>query len=75
MNSELEALILAYEKVSSSPDKEAEHHLLTFELLLDGVMARQPGVSRDILRRSIVKAHRQWALKQDAKPPAIPAKA
>jgi hypothetical protein len=57
MNRELEAIILAYEKVSTSRDKEAEHNLLAFELLLDGVMERQPGVSRDILRRSVIKAH------------------
>jgi len=30
MNSELEALILAYEKVSASNDKEAEERLLAF---------------------------------------------
>jgi hypothetical protein len=75
MNRELESLILAYEKVSASRDKEAGNHLLAFESLLDGVMERRPGVSRDILRKSVIKAHRAWALKQDAKPPAIPPKA
>jgi len=75
MNRELEALILAYEEVSASSNKEAEHHLLAFESLLDGVMERQSGVSRDILRRSVIKAHRKWALKQDEKPPTIPPKA
>jgi hypothetical protein len=75
MNRELEALILAYENVSASKDKEAEQCLLVFESLLDKVMERQPGPSRDILRRSVIKAHRQWALKQDRKPPTIPPKA
>jgi hypothetical protein len=75
MNRELEALILAYEKVSATRDKEAEHNLQFFESLLDRVMERQPGMSRDILRRSILKAHRKWALKQDVKPQSIPPKA
>jgi ribosomal protein S6 len=75
MNRELEALILAYEKVSASKDKEAEHYLLAFESLIDSVMERQPNLSRDILRKSVIKAHRQWALKQDSKPPTIPPKA
>jgi len=75
MNRELELLILAYEKVSASRDEEAEHYQQIFEALLDEVMERQPGVSRDMLRKSIIKAHRAWALKQDVKPPAIPPKA
>jgi hypothetical protein len=75
MNPELEALILADEKVSASKDKEAENCLLVFESLLDKVMERQPKMSRDIVGKSMVKAHRKWALKQDCKPPAIPAKA
>jgi hypothetical protein len=75
MNRELVALILAYEKVSGSRDKEAEHNLLAFESLLDRVMERRPSVSRDILRRSVIKAHRKWALQQDNKPQSIPPKA
>jgi ribosomal protein S6 len=67
MNRELEAIILAYEKASASRDKEAEHYLLAFESLLDSVMERQPNLSRDILRKSVIKAHRKWALKQDSK--------
>ncbi len=72
MNRELEALILAYEKVSASRDQEAARCLLAFESLLDKVMERQPKLSRDFLRKSVIKAHRKWALKQDARPPAIP---
>jgi hypothetical protein len=75
MNQELETLILAYEVVSASRDTEAEQALQIFEARLDEVMNRNPGVSRDILRKSIIKAHRQWALKQETKPPAIPPKA
>ncbi|MGA2751424.1 MAG: hypothetical protein ABSG59_21875 [Verrucomicrobiota bacterium] len=75
MNRELESLILAYEKVSASRDKEAEQYLLEFETLLDDVMEKHPAVSRDILRKSIIKAHRKWALKQQIKPAAIPPKA
>jgi hypothetical protein len=75
MNRELEALILAYEAVSASRDKEAEDNMQAFESQLDGIIARSPGVARDVLRKSIIRAHRQWALKQDRKPPAIPPKA
>jgi len=75
MNRELESLILAYEAVSASRDREAERCMEVFEALLDDVLKRHPGLSRDVLRKSIVKAHRKWALKQDDKPPAIPPRA
>ncbi len=75
MNPELEALVLAYEAVSASRDKEAQRCMERFEALLDGVMQRCPGLSRDVLRTSKVKAHRKWALSQDRKPPAIPPQA
>jgi hypothetical protein len=75
MNRELEAVIPAYEKVSASKDKEAECSELAFQSLLDEVIQRQPNLSRDVLRKSIIKAHRKWALKQDGKPPAIPPRA
>jgi hypothetical protein len=75
MNRELEALILAYEKVSTSKDKDAARHLFDFELLLDKVMQRQPRVSRDFLRQGVIKAHRKWAMQQDRKRSAIPPKA
>jgi hypothetical protein len=75
VNKELEALILAYEEVSAARDKEAEDRMVVFETLLDRVMERNPGPSRDDVRKIIIKAHRKWALKQDNKPPAIPPKA
>lgn len=75
MNRELESLILAYEAVSAARDMEAEQCLAVFEALLDDVMIVHPGVSREILRKSILKAHRQWAFKQAQKPPAMPPKA
>ena len=46
-----------------------------FESLLDKVMERKPGVSRDILRKSITKQHTKRTLSQDKKPPALPPKA
>jgi hypothetical protein len=75
MNRELESLILAYEKVSASKDKQAGDALVAFDSLLDRVMERQPKLSRDNLRKSVIKAHRKWALKQDGKPSTIPPKA
>jgi hypothetical protein len=38
MNRELEALILAYERVSSTKDKEAENYRVVFDSLIDKVM-------------------------------------
>ena len=75
MNKDLEALILAYENVSASRDTEAEQALQIFEAQIDELMYRHPGISRDILRKSVIKAHRQWALKQEKKPTAIPPQA
>ena len=75
MNKDLEALILAYEKFSAARDKEAEEYLLDFEALIDRVTESRAGLSRDILRKSILKAHRNWALKQQSRPTAIPPKA
>lgn len=72
MNKELEALVLAYEAVSASRDTQAEAALEAFEALLDTVLNRHPGLSRDLLRKSIIRQHRKWALQQDHKPPAIP---
>ena len=72
MNRELEGLVLAYEAVSASRGKEAERCMEIFESLLDQVMNRKPGVSRDMLRKCIIRKHREWALQQQKKPPAIP---
>lgn len=75
MNKELETLILAYEDVSAARDKEAETLMDVFEALIDRVMEQNPSLSRDALRKSIIKAHRKWALKQESKPPTTPPKA
>lgn len=75
MNKQLEDLILAYEHFSSLRDTAAEGALQIFESKLDDVASQHPGVSRESLRKSILKAHRSWALNQEKKPPAIPPKA
>jgi hypothetical protein len=75
MNPELEALILAYEELSASRDRETELCAQRFESLIDAVLLRCPNLSRDDLRKSVIKAHRKWALQQDKKPPAVPPKA
>jgi hypothetical protein len=75
MNRELEALVLSYEKVSASRDEEAKAALEVFEGMLDEVMDAHPGLSRDTLRKSIIRKHRKWAFSQEKKPPAIPPKA
>ena len=72
MNQELEKLILEYEAVSASRDMVAEQASQIFEAHLDEVLSRHPGVLRENLRKSIIRAHRQWALKQQTKPPSIP---
>ena len=75
MNRELERLVIAWEAVSASKDKEVPPNLAEFEALLDKVMERMPTVSRENLRKSVIKAHRKWALKHDNKPPAFPPRA
>jgi hypothetical protein len=74
MNQDLEKLILAYETVSASRGSEAERAMQVFEGLIDDKLSHHPGVSRDVLRKIIIKEHRKWALKQEKKPPAIPPK-
>ena len=75
MNRDLEALILAFDAYLEARDKEAANRRQIFESRLDDVWAQHPGLSRDNLRKSIIKAHRQWAMKQDRQPPSIPPKA
>lgn len=75
MNPKLEALILAYEAFSVAKDLEAARLSERFENLLDEVLEQHPGLSRDALRKSIIKAHLKWASKQATKPPTIPPKA
>jgi hypothetical protein len=72
MNRDLEALILAYEATSEARDAEARQKMEEFEALLDPVLERHPGLSRDSLRKSVIRAHRKWALNQERKPPYIP---
>ena len=62
MNRELEELILAYEAVPATRDTEADRCMEIFEALLDAVLEKNPGLSRDTLRKSIIKAHRKWGI-------------
>ena len=75
MNSELEELILAYEAIFQARDREEEERGRTFESLLDKVLERQLGLDRESLRKCVLRAHRQWALKQTRQPTAMPPKA
>jgi hypothetical protein len=72
MNKELEELILEYEAVSASRDMAAEQAIKIFEAHVDKVWSQHPSIPRENLRKSVIKAHRKWALKQDAKPASIP---
>jgi len=69
MNRELERLVLAWEEVSASKDKEVPPKLLAFEELIDMVMERKPNVSREDLRKSVIKAHRVWAFETGQQTP------
>ena len=75
MNKDLERLILAYEKVSAARGAEAKSAMQMFEMLIDEALIGHPGISRDVFRKSVIRAHRLWALKQETKPPTIPPKA
>ena len=72
MNQELEALVRAYDAYLESRGEDALRASHQFELLLDQQLDRHPGLSRDLLRKSVIKAHRDWARQQLNKPPAIP---
>lgn len=72
MNKELEALILAYEKFSAAKDLDAEKYGQDFESLLDATIEKRPAVSREMLRKAILRAHSRWAMKQQKKPPSMP---
>jgi len=74
MNKELEQLVLEYEAVSASRDMEAEQALKKFEAHIDIVSSQHPNIPRENLRKSVIKAHRKWALKQDTRPTSIPPK-
>ena len=59
MNKELGKFILEYEAVSASRDLAAEQANQIFEAHLDEVLSRHPDVSRENLRKSIIRAHHQ----------------
>src|SRR5688572_19546208 len=75
MNKDLEELILAYEAVSQARDLNEEKLREHFEALLEKVLGNQQGLDRESLRKSIIRAHRQWALKLAKQPTTIPPKA
>lgn len=71
MNPELEELILLYEAAFEARGQEAGERMTVFENRVKHVLERHPGLSGDSLRRSIIKAHRNWVLKQN-RPSSIP---
>ena len=75
MNRELEALVLAYERVSSLRDSAADQAMQEFDAMIETLMEARPGLSRDVLRKSIIRAHARWARKQASQPPSMPRKA
>lgn len=75
MNRELEELVKAYDAWREADGDEARHRKAIFDALLDESSEQRRELSRSTLVKLIHFAHRQWALKENRKPPFIPPKA
>ncbi|MSU58703.1 MAG: hypothetical protein EXS35_11095 [Pedosphaera sp.] len=76
MNPELEALILAREAaLLARAGAEADQLLEKYISLLDETLAHRPGLSREVLRRAVERAHARWMNAQKKTYPTIPPKA
>lgn len=75
MNSELEALVLAFDSGRQAKDGvEAKRLEAVFQSRLDDVLAQRPGLSRQSLIRAVDYAHARW-LRARHQPPTLPPKA
>ena len=75
MNTELEEILKAYDSFREAfDDDHAAHWEAIYESLLDAVIARQPRVSKEALRRFTETEYRSWLLAQE-KPSSLPPKA
>jgi len=75
MNKDLEELILAFEAASQARDRQEEAPRAHFEALLTKVLEANPGLDRESLRKTILRAHLRWTVAQSKQPPTIPPKA
>ena len=75
MNAELEAFIAALEAIlQATSGDEAKRLEAAYQLQLDEVLTRHPGVSRENLVRAVDFAHAKW-LRAQRQPPTLPPKA
>lgn len=75
MDRELEEIIKAYEAVLQARNALDHKQLLSvYELKLDEVIARWPGIDRKVLQKAIRNVHLKWLAAQ-RKPPTMPTKA
>ena len=72
MNSELDALLRAFEATQENPDDKQLKEI--FEARLDEVHAAHPEVSREALRQSVRFKYPRW-LRSQQSPPTLPPKA
>jgi hypothetical protein len=65
MNAKLEEILKAYDSFREAfDDDEAAHWEAVYDSLLEEIIARNPRVSKDALRRFTETEHRKWLLAQ-----------
>jgi len=74
MHPELEAILLAYRAAKEAKADEKERSRAIYESMLDAVIERQPGLSKDHLRSAVRRRYFHWQ-KAQQKPSSIPPKA
>jgi hypothetical protein len=75
MNPDLERLILAFDAYTQARDLEAARLETEYQILLDAVLAANPGLSSESLHQTIRLAHLRWFRAQGKIPPTLPPKA
>jgi hypothetical protein len=75
MNTELEAILKAYDSFREAfDDDEAAHWEAVYESLLEAVIAHNPKVSKEALRGFAETEYRKW-LSAQKRPTTLPPKA
>ena len=74
MNTELEALILAYDTMLQAGGEDSKRLRKLYDARLDEVLTRYPNLSREKLQAVVRKAYSRWLTAQQ-KPSALPPRA
>ena len=71
MNRDLEALLKAYDAFMQARGKKAEQLRALYESRLEECLTPHPGLTRELLHRTVQLAYRRWVRAQ-SKPSTIP---